>query len=101
MILKNLRALRTQHKLSQAAVAECTGIGLELYVRYEGGRHLPRLNTVIALADFFGCSLDFLVGRTASNGSFPTNLSDHPRPSTRLAAPLVRHRRIPEERIER
>lgn len=32
--------------------------------RYEHGRREPNLDTLLKLADYFGCSVDYLLGRT-------------------------------------
>lgn len=34
------------------------------YYRYENGERYPSYEALLALADFFGVSLDYLVGRT-------------------------------------
>ena len=50
--------------LCSNAEADGCNIPLRTYQRYEKGeRDIPSL-TLIALADFFGVSLDYLVGRT-------------------------------------
>lgn len=56
--------LRQEKNVSQNVVAAATGVALRSYQRYEAGeRDIPGA-TLIALADFFGVSLDYLVGRT-------------------------------------
>lgn len=59
-----LKQLRISHGISQQALA------LELHVsdtalqNYEYGRRKPPYDTLIALADYFDVSLDYLVGRS-------------------------------------
>jgi transcriptional regulator with XRE-family HTH domain len=59
-----LKTLRLSKAATQEQVSVAVGIGLRRYAAYESGENLPRLETVIALADYFNVSLDYLVGRT-------------------------------------
>ena len=60
---ENLVRLRNDRGLSQKELAEATGITMRAYQRYEYGEREPRLSTLIALADFYGISLDELACR--------------------------------------
>ena len=60
---ENLIELRLKRDLSQKKLAAELGIGLHTYQRYEYGQREPQLSTLVALADFYGISLDRLVGR--------------------------------------
>lgn len=60
---KRLVALRKARGLSQAAVANESGIALRTYQYYERGEREPQLSTLIRLADFYRIPLDELVGR--------------------------------------
>ena len=61
---QRLKMLRKEKKITQIEMAEfleCTG---RHYQKVEAGEvNVPSL-TLIKLADFFGVSLDYLVGRT-------------------------------------
>lgn len=46
--------------------ADCLGIKMRSYQAYEGGEREPNVASLIALADFFDVSLDYLMGRTDS-----------------------------------
>ena len=59
-----IRKLRDDRNLSQQQVADLLGISKVGYQNYEVGRRKPTFEMLIALADFFGVSLDYLVGRT-------------------------------------
>ena len=48
----------------QKQVAEGSGISLRTYQRYENGEREPSASTLVALADFFNVSTDYLLGRT-------------------------------------
>ena len=61
---KILEGLKTQKKILQKDVAKSIGISLRNYQRYEHGEREPSMTTLIALADLFNVSLDYLVGRS-------------------------------------
>lgn len=61
---QRLRVCRKEKGLKQQEVAEELGLIYRTYRRYETGETEPTLSTLIALADFFGVSLDYLAGRT-------------------------------------
>jgi len=59
-----LRSLRKERRLRQADIAEILGITQTHYQRVEKGKiNIPTL-TLCALADYFGVSIDYLVGRS-------------------------------------
>ena len=45
-------------------MADFLGLKLRVYQYYESGDRKPVLENLIILADFFGVSIDYLVGRT-------------------------------------
>lgn len=62
-----LKELRAGKKLTQQNIADYLGINLRTYQYYEGKdekAHRPDLETLVALADFFEVSVDYLIGRT-------------------------------------
>ena len=61
---ERLRALREARRLPCATLSELCGLCPQQVGRYESGRQLPSLAAAVALADFFGVSLDYLVGRS-------------------------------------
>ena len=58
-----LRELRANHKLTQKDVYTAIEVSPIVYQRYEYGRS-PSYEKLIALADYFDVSLDYLVGRS-------------------------------------
>ena len=56
--------LRRNHNLTQKQLAANTGISEISVKSYEGRRRQPAHDAIIALADFFNVSLDYLVGRS-------------------------------------
>lgn len=59
-----LKELRTSRNLTQKQVYEAVGMSAIGYQRYEYGDREPAYQKLIALADYFGVSIDYLVGRT-------------------------------------
>ena len=67
-----LKMLRTENGLTQAELAKSLGIGQTTVAAYENS-HTPNIYSLIAYADFFECSLDYLAGREV--GALPYALS--------------------------
>lgn len=64
VIGERLKALRIARKPTQKEIAKAVHITEVSYQRYEYGTVRPSLDTLIALADYFDVSLDYLVGRS-------------------------------------
>ncbi len=60
---ENLLRLRQEKGLKQTEVASGAGLSLRAYQNYERGLREPQLSVLIALADFYGISLDELACR--------------------------------------
>lgn len=59
-----LQELRKEKRATQNDLAECLGITARAYRYYEEGKRYPDFQGLLTLADYFGVSLDYLVGRT-------------------------------------
>ena len=59
--LKRCRKLR---KVTQKQAAVAADVSESMYQFYEYGRNEPTASVLIALADYFDVSLDYLVGRS-------------------------------------
>ena len=59
-----LKQLQSEKKFLKKDIANAIGITYRHYQRYETGESEPTLNILIALADYFDVSLDYLTGRT-------------------------------------
>ncbi|MDE7219175.1 MAG: helix-turn-helix transcriptional regulator [Oscillospiraceae bacterium] len=53
-----------EHGLSQEAVGRIIGVKRYAVYSYEKGRACPEMKGLVALADYFGVSMDYLAGRT-------------------------------------
>ncbi len=59
-----LREVRAKSGKTQKQTAEMLGMKLRSYQFYEEGKAEPSIAKLIALADFFDVTLDYLMGRT-------------------------------------
>ena len=57
-----LKELREQRRLNQERLAMKLNVSQSTISAYEVGERVPDLETLIAIADFFGVSLDYLAG---------------------------------------
>ena len=60
----NLKKLRLQKKKTQLNVQMETGIEQALLSKYESGKRIPPTETLMTLADYYGVSMDYIMGRT-------------------------------------
>ena len=61
---ERIRLLRKEKKMTQKEVAAALHIGDRAYQCYELNQRFPDFHGLIAIADFFDVSLDYLAGRT-------------------------------------
>ncbi len=67
-----LQKIRENHCWTISYVSQCTHISAASISAYEQGRYLPTLANLCILADFYGVSVDYLLGRvTAPRGFYP------------------------------
>lgn len=59
-----LNELRKEKRLTQELFAEKFGLFRQTYARYENEETQPPYDLLIEFADFYGVSLDYLLGRT-------------------------------------
>ena len=61
---QRIKLLRKEKKLKQQELADQFSVKLRTYQGYEYGESYPEVAKLIAIADFFDVSLDYLVGRS-------------------------------------
>lgn len=72
-----LLSLRKEKGASQADVAEYIGLTVAAYQNYENGRREAGYDTISKLADFYGVTTDYLLGREPAPNPFSDlNLSE-------------------------
>ena len=59
----NIKDIRLRKGLTQADVAAALGVSSVVYSRYETGKRQPSIDMLIQMADIFGVTVDFLLGR--------------------------------------
>ena len=59
-----IRDMREDNDLTQQKIADILLCDQSLYSKYERGEREIPLSMLIKLADYYGTSLDYLVGRT-------------------------------------
>lgn len=61
---KRIRDLWEDRDLTQAQVGAAINVPQRTYAYYESGQRMIPPHVLCALADFYGVSVDFLLGRT-------------------------------------
>ena len=69
---ENLKRIRESRRISKSEVAKAIGVSQPTYLTYENGRNAvgdrePSLAILIKIADFFGMSVDTLLGHRTQN----------------------------------
>ena len=59
-----IKELRLKRKLSMRQVAKDLDIPYTTYISYEKETHEPNSEILIRIADYFNCSIDYLIGRS-------------------------------------
>lgn len=68
-----LKTLRKNSGMTQMQVAEKTGLSQSNINTWERNRSLPLPDGLIALANCFDCSVDYLLGRESEDGAIVTS----------------------------
>lgn len=63
-VVKNLKKLRKLFGVSQQQLADVIGVSQQSINKYENHNIEPDIETLIAMADYFNTSVDYLIGRT-------------------------------------
>ena len=61
---RRLRDLREDHDKTQQQIADILGPSQTMYARYERGANELPLRHLLTLADYYGVSVDYLLGRS-------------------------------------
>ncbi len=62
---QRIRTLRKKEHFTQMQMAQRLHISRRTYANYERGVHAMPVEVLVIIADTFGTSLDYLVGRTS------------------------------------
>ena len=64
LFAERLKELRKEKKVTQIQMAAVLEMTCRNYQRYEAGVSEPNIDGLIRIADYFGVSLDYLLGRS-------------------------------------
>lgn len=78
MIMIKLKELRQIKNLTQKQVADFLKCNQTAVGKYERGELEPSISNICKLADFFGCTTDYLLGREDDFGVVAGNASNAP-----------------------
>ncbi|MDR1801959.1 MAG: helix-turn-helix domain-containing protein [Lachnospiraceae bacterium] len=62
--IERIRNLREDKDLTQTDIAAILNISQRAYSHYESGSRKIPLDVLMNLADYYNCSVDYLLGRT-------------------------------------
>lgn len=71
MYFQRIRDLREDMDMSQRQISAMLGIHQTVYSRYERGFQNIPLEHLLTLADFYGTSTDYILGRTLIKKPYP------------------------------
>lgn len=63
MELFRLRELRKGRRLTQREAAALFSVSKSSYANWEDGKYQPDIGTLITMSEYFGVSLDYLLGK--------------------------------------
>lgn len=75
MLKDNLKQIRESKGLTKRELCEKTGISERAYLTYEYGEREPKISVIEKLADFYGVTVDYLLGRDTVLNPFVEILS--------------------------
>lgn len=64
--MERLKELRKNAKLNQKQVADVLGLTVSAYGNYELGQREPNIESLCKLADYYGVSVDYLIGHVSN-----------------------------------
>lgn len=73
-VMERFRELREDHDYTQTEVAAVLGISQQHYSKYESGEYELPLRHFITLAEYYGVSADYLIGRCSYDEKTPLEL---------------------------
>lgn len=87
-----LKYLREYANISQQTLADKIGISKSSINMYERGEREPGLETLEAIADFFNCDMDYLLGKSDTRNKY---IAERSVPSASNIIPLPQTKKVP------
>lgn len=75
MLAENIRAFRREKKLTQEQLAEVLGVTVGTVSKWESAASTPDVGLIMEMADFFGTSVDLLLGYRQQSASLADTLA--------------------------
>ena len=76
MLNENIKRLRMARGLNQVEFARVMGVSKQCVSNWENDNVMPSIEMLIKIADFFGVSTDYLLGRSERRVVEVSNLTD-------------------------
>lgn len=92
MIGEKLVELRKRRGLSQQEISDKLDVSRGTYSLWETNKRRPELDSLIAIADFYGVSVDYILGRnteTAAASRFDDPMLDLPEESRKSVEEFI------------
>lgn len=64
-----IRELREQHDMTQEELAQRLGVEPPAVSKWDRNLTYPRMDNLMAMADIFGCTVDYILGREPAQNS--------------------------------
>ena len=61
--MNRIRELRKSRGISQSELAQAVGLNHSTIAKYELGNRSVNIDTIRKMCDYFGCSMDYLMGQ--------------------------------------
>ncbi|MDE7209632.1 MAG: helix-turn-helix domain-containing protein [Clostridia bacterium] len=65
---QNLKTIRKQYGKTQEEIARACEFKQGHYTNWETNKNLPNIINITKLANYYGCSVDYLLGRESEDG---------------------------------
>ena len=94
---ERLKTIRKENGMTQMQLSEKSGLSQSNINTWERGRSLPLPDGLIALADCFNCSIDYLLGRESEDGTIIIESNNQPTLTTKEKTLLNYFRQMNED----
>lgn len=96
-----LRELRIEREFTQEKMANAFQISRQVYANYENSINQPSIEMLIFMADYFQCSVDYLLGRSDDFGNVTVKEKSSPELTSEEQSLLNDFRSLPrQERVQ-
>ncbi len=90
-----IRILRKEKNITMKQLGKMIGVSESAVSQYENGKRQPDIDTLIKIADFFNCSMDYLLRRT-ENRQLHFKINEAVRLTSREETHINKYRKLDE-----